>query len=44
MSTELIAIIAIVLLFLLAIVLAAAETAFVRMSKVKALALQEQGE
>ncbi|MGQ0825390.1 MAG: hemolysin family protein [Actinomycetota bacterium] len=44
MSTALVAVLAIVVLFLLAIMLAAAETAFLRMSKVKALALQEQGE
>ena len=44
MSAELAAIIAIVVLFFLAILLAAAETAFLRMSRVKALALQEQGD
>jgi CBS domain containing-hemolysin-like protein len=35
---------AIVVLFLLAIVVAAAETAFLRMSRIKALALEEQGD
>jgi CBS domain containing-hemolysin-like protein len=44
MSSELIAVVAIVVLFLFSIVLAAAETAFLRMSRVKALALEEQGE
>ena len=44
MSAELAAIIAIVVLFFLAILLAAAETAFLRMSRVKALALQDQGD
>jgi CBS domain containing-hemolysin-like protein len=43
-SAELAAIIAIVVLFFLAILLAAAETAFLRMSRVKALALQDQGD
>jgi CBS domain containing-hemolysin-like protein len=43
-NAELVAIIAIVVLFLFSIVLAAAETAFLRMSRVKALALEEQGE
>jgi putative hemolysin len=43
-SSQLIVVGAIILLFLFAIVLAAAETAFLRMSRVKALALQEQGE
>jgi CBS domain containing-hemolysin-like protein len=38
------AIVAIILLFLLAIVLAVAETAFLRMNRIKAMALQEQGE
>src|SRR5262245_26002693 len=44
MSSDLIAVLAIVLLFFFSIVLAAAETAFLRMSRVKALALEEQGE
>ncbi len=44
MSSDLIAVAAIVLLFFFSIVLAAAETAFLRMSRVKALALEEQGE
>jgi CBS domain containing-hemolysin-like protein len=44
MSSELIAVVAIVVLILFSIVLAAAETAFLRMSRVKALALEEQGE
>jgi CBS domain containing-hemolysin-like protein len=38
------AIVVIALLFLLAIVLAIAETAFLRMNRIKAVALQEQGE
>jgi CBS domain containing-hemolysin-like protein len=37
-------VVAMVVLFLLAILLAVAETAFLRMSRVKALALEEQGE
>jgi magnesium and cobalt exporter, CNNM family len=44
MNAELIAIVAIIILFFFSIVLAAAETAFLRMSRVKALALEEQGE
>src|SRR5262245_58264107 len=44
MSGSVLAIVAIVVLFLLSIVLAAAETAFLRMSRVKALALEEQGD
>jgi CBS domain containing-hemolysin-like protein len=44
MSGDVLAIVAIVLLFFFSIVLAAAETAFLRMSRVKALALEEQGE
>jgi CBS domain containing-hemolysin-like protein len=44
MSGDVVAIVAIVLLFFFSIVLAAAETAFLRMSRVKALALEEQGE
>ena len=44
MSSDLIAVAAIVLLFFFSIVLAAAETAFLRMSRIKALALEEQGE
>src|SRR5262245_7159820 len=44
MSSDLIAVLAIVILFLFSIVLAAAETAFLRMSRVKAMALEEQGE
>jgi CBS domain containing-hemolysin-like protein len=43
MSGRLTAIVVIVLLFALSIVLAVAETAFLRMSRVKALALEEQG-
>ena len=39
-----IAVITIVILFFFSIVLAAAETAFLRMSRVKAMALEEQGE
>jgi len=44
MSADLIAVVAIVILFVFSIVLAVAETAFLRMSRVKALALEEQGE
>ena len=44
MSAELVAVIAIIILFLLAILLAAAETAFLRMSRVKALTLEEMGD
>lgn len=45
MSTaDWLAVVAIVVLFLMAILLAIAETAFLRMSRVKALALEEQGE
>jgi len=43
MSATLAIILAIFLLFLLAIVLAVAETAFLRMSRVKAMALEDQG-
>jgi putative hemolysin len=43
-NAELIAVAAVVVLFLAAIVLAAAETAFLRMSRVKALALEEHGD
>jgi putative hemolysin len=43
-SGDLIAVGAIVLLFFFAIILAIAETAFLRMSRVKALALEEQGD
>ena len=42
MSSDLIAVAAIVLLFFFSIVLAAAETASLRMSRAKALALEEQ--
>jgi CBS domain containing-hemolysin-like protein len=44
MTGSWLAVLAIVLLFFFAIVLAAAETAFLRMSRIKALALEEQGE
>ncbi len=44
MTADAYAVIAIVVLFLCSIVLAVAETAFLRMSRVKALALEEQGE
>jgi putative hemolysin len=44
MNADVVAIAAIALLFLFSIVLAAAETAYLRMSRVKALALEEQGE
>ncbi|MGH8977960.1 MAG: hemolysin family protein [Acidimicrobiia bacterium] len=44
MNAELVAVVAIIILFFFSIILAAAETAFLRMSRVKALALEEQGE
>jgi CBS domain containing-hemolysin-like protein len=44
MSGEFAAVVAIVILFVFAIVVAVAETAFLRMSRVKALAMEEQGE
>ena len=44
MNAVTLAVIAIVVLFFFSIVLAAAETAFLRMSRVKAMALEEQGE
>jgi CBS domain containing-hemolysin-like protein len=43
-SADWLAVAAIAVMFLFAIVLAVAETAFLRMSRVKALALEEQGE
>jgi magnesium and cobalt exporter, CNNM family len=44
MSAVTLAVVTIVILFFFSIVLAAAETAFLRMSRVKAMALEEQGE
>ncbi len=44
MNAVTLAVVTIVILFFFSIVLAAAETAFLRMSRVKAMALEEQGE